>query len=715
MFLGGLFKGMSTSTMGFLTGAAQEARRQLNPEPEEMTEREKLALKFRYDTLDKEWTKLTEVKDGMVGFGKVRNLELLGPSGEILPYQKWQWEVSTVPGETLQEQVAKWKSYTQINDLAFAEFSEEEKRKLKLYSLAHGKQMRKFLNETDEGLEKPRRLQPQWEEIIPGAPDWLINTLNANRAATDVDYNEDMIKTIPSVVLERVNKAEIISKSANELGFGGLNTAAQIEEAQGEVDLRNTEAVLNYNALTYHTFRNGGIEKGEEKNVALLHIQNKKEFPEFFTAFSSLAKHYLTSTQHPEGQSFQKMPVLGSSQQRRAYLEVVPIIYNAAIQHSQGRDPIEVYHQNAMNLYIDLFREEDIINSVVTGGDKQYIIEGKLQKEEAIKELEIDMAANNKKAEAWTQYKGVHKLFMIEMNGETAIGGKGYENIALFIDMTHSIPISINNILDKMALAIPKDSKLVPGFVKKRLQKIWNKSQGLVSKNLSSSEREWLKLHDYDGDVTALNGTSVQTAAERGQDETTSRNHNLLASIARQRALALEMTYLAAAVVQGEGGKAISDGDQKQFLRALSYGWWSTVDQRIAAAQGIYESLALYGEIAVSFSNATTAREMFGTQEYKDSSDISDYNNQSGNLIPERADPAIVDEEGDSAPKLIKILGLDAKEPNVSGNIIKENLETNRARLIQMEKAGELSDEAIIQLQVLDPDIFKIKDDSEDG
>jgi hypothetical protein len=62
-FLGGLLSGMSTSTMGFITGAAEETQRQLNPEPVEMTDAEKIQMKFRYDTLGKEYDKLNEVKD----------------------------------------------------------------------------------------------------------------------------------------------------------------------------------------------------------------------------------------------------------------------------------------------------------------------------------------------------------------------------------------------------------------------------------------------------------------------------------------------------------------------------------------------------------------------------------------------------------------------------------------------------------------------------
>ena len=68
-------------------------------------------------------------------------------------------------------------------------------------------------------------------------------------------------------------------------------------------------------------------------------------------------------------------------------------------------------------------------------------------------------------------------------------------------------------------------------------------------------------------------------------------------------------------------------------MRALSYGWWSTPQQRVEAAQAIYESLSLYGEVALGYINSNTAAEMYGVREYERVANSLDFINQSGKLL----------------------------------------------------------------------------------
>jgi hypothetical protein len=97
--------------------------------------------------------------------------------------------------------------------------------------------------------------------------------------------------------------------------------------------------------------------------------------------------------------------------------------------------------------------------------------------------------------------------------------------------------------------------------------------------------------------------------------------------------------------------------------------------------------------------------------------DIEDFNSQSKNAIPAQKDPAfpkVTSEEGKSVFTKIKILGLDKTEPNIGKNITKDNLPTHRIRLIEMYKEGVLEADLIKQLQILEPDIFTVKE-TEDG
>ena len=244
------------------------------------------------------------------------------------------------------------------------------------------------------------------------------------------------------------------------------------------------------------------------------------------------------------------------------------------------------------------------------------------------------------------------------------------------------------------------------------------KTDSLLGQPLSASEKKWLEDHGYEGNINNISSGGLSSAAELnilGDEDIRGKagqNNLLLASIARQRALTLELTYLAAAVVQGEGGKAISDGDQKQFLKALSYGWWSTVAQRIAAAQGIYESLALYGELALGYINANTAVEVYGVRAYEKIADQLDFRAQSGKALIEDIgeDPEFGQrEEQDSttggAGIWVPILGLINEEDTDS--VGAKNLEVHRERIISMYKQTELTDEAIGGLLQLDPKIFE--------
>jgi hypothetical protein len=622
-FLGGLLSGMSTSTMGFITGAAEEAQRQLNPEPVEMTDAEKAALKFRYDTLGKQYDKLTEVKDGIVGFGKIRNLELIGPNEEILPYQKAQYEVSTTPGETTQEQIAKFIDYTNINDMAFAELEQDQQNKLRLYATNHGQYYDDLVNETNEGLPKDITLIPEWEKIIPGAPDWLINTLYANQSLHNSKYNKNVITSIPKSVYDKVAIADSIQDGIQ------LGSAIDYEAIAND----STRQRLDNNILAHHIFQYGAINKGEEQSIINRHVTDNEGFPEFFTANAILSETYLTADQHPAGQAFNVMPTVRQSAAINAYTKILPIVYTAAIDDPLGRHPLDAFHSNNIEVYTSMFREGDIVNKKYdpTG---QFTVKGKMTKEQVVKDLNIEMSLYNKRGDAWNQYKGTNDLLMLELeNPELAIGGRGYENIALGVDMLQNAPQAFQNIKNRI---FEKDFTQVGGFAG-LFKKILGKGETLMGPTISAGEKIWLEDHGYEGTDYSIDTINKALSIDMSSPEARSKvsqNNKLLASIARQRALTLELTYLAAAVVQGEGGKAISDGDQKQFLKALSYGWWSTPQQRVEAAQAIYESLSLYGEVALGYNNANTAAEMYGVREYERVAKPLDFINQTGKLLP---------------------------------------------------------------------------------
>jgi len=67
---------------------------------------------------------------------------------------------------------------------------------------------------------------------------------------------------------------------------------------------------------------------------------------------------------------------------------------------------------------------------------------------------------------------------------------------------------------------------------------------------------------------------------------------SMVGMLAQQKMIHAALVFYAAAAFQGEGGKAISDGDRKFVEWALAYGAFSTPDQRNYAIQGMMMIIA---------------------------------------------------------------------------------------------------------------------------
>ena len=270
--------------------------------------------------------------------------------------------------------------------------------------------------------------------------------------------------------------------------------------------------------------------------------------------------------------------------------------------------------------------------------------------------------------------------------------------------MVTNVSSAIGNIKNRMLA----DNQITKGRFSNFFNRMLKKTDSLLYQPLSAAEKEWLNNHGFEGNVenASLTEAGQLNLNDPNVRNTTGQNNLLLASIARQRALTLELTYLAAAVVQGEGGKAISDGDQKQFKQALSYGWWSTPAQRIAAAEAVFESLALYGEVALAYKAANTAEELYAIREYERVSDITDFRNQAGKS--EVFEDAAFDggEDSGQPPKKlsVSIKGLISKDDYDTVTI--DNIAVHKNRLISLYNAKSLDDKQIAILQQIDPSVF---------
>lgn len=695
----------STGFKSFIGSGARQLREDIvaADAPKELSFEDKEALKFRYTMFEKQIDKYKNVDDNIVNFGDTYQYVMVGPNNEQFPYNEYEFSISTSAKENPQEQAAAFKNYTQISDVRFENLPPDEKDALKLYVVNHGDEYFRLLNEQESGQPKVEgQLDkiPRWENIIPNSPKWVIEALYANQSLKMGNYNADVVENIPQEYLKKVAEGQAMAYEG-VTDYGGLsNIADKIETA----DLQNAENEMNLNILAHHVFKHGEIEVGKEKTVINRHVTQRKTFPEFFTANRILAEAYLTEKEHPYGQAFNSMPTLPESFARETYLKVVPLSYKAAVENPQGLYPSEVFNRNNIELYKSMYKESNIVQKKYSPTN-QYWIQGTIDKSEVIDDLNIDMDVYSKRGDAWQQYKGTHKLLMLELSDPSkAIGGRGYENIALGIDMVTNVSSAIGNIRNRMLA----DNQITKGRFSNFINRMLKKTDKLIDQPLSAGEKKWLNDHGFEGNVE---NASLTEAAQLNLNDpnvrnTTSQNNLLLASIARQRALTLELTYLAAAVVQGEGGKAISDGDQKQFKQALSYGWWSTPEQRIAAADAIFESLSLYGEVALAYKAANTAEELYGIREYERVSDITDFRNQAGKS--EVFEDAAFDggEDSGQPPKKlsVSIKGLISKDDYDTVTI--DNIAVHKNRLMSLYKDNLLEDNQIAILQQIDPDIF---------
>jgi len=105
--------------------------------------------------------------------------------------------------------------------------------------------------------------------------------------------------------------------------------------------------------------------------------------------------------------------------------------------------------------------------------------------------------------------------------------------------------------------------------------------------NLLSAQTFLMQQHEIltnNGYTTTIGGKEVKVDfnnAFKKLGEDKSLNQDILA--ARLGLLRTSLVFYAAAIFQGEGGKAISDGDRKAVERALAISNWATVDQARAS------------------------------------------------------------------------------------------------------------------------------------
>ena len=91
----------------------------------------------------------------------------------------------------------------------------------------------------------------------------------------------------------------------------------------------------------------------------------------------------------------------------------------------------------------------------------------------------------------------------------------------------------------------------------------------------------------YGGEKDPVKRQAIEDQFQQGLRDIKQHNMTPAAKIAQQKMLHAALVFYAAAAFQGEGGKAISDGDRQFVSWALSYGTFSDPDMRKGAIAGL--------------------------------------------------------------------------------------------------------------------------------
>ena len=266
------------------------------------------------------------------------------------------------------------------------------------------------------------------------------------------------------------------------------------------------------------------------------------------------------------------------------------------------------------------------------------------------------------KASAWSIWKDVHETLMYEFTQPLALGGKAYELLASMAHIISEGPTQLETIVT--LLRQDKRSAPFADWLERLGPKVTHRTV-VDSMDLTEGDIAWIMAQDKTVSREDLTSASMKEAYHSMTDAdgkfddkkwTTAPTHvKLLASVAKQRSLTLMGTYLAAAIIQGEGGKAISDHDQRLTEKILQYNWFTTPEQRIASLTAINDILAVQGVISDKIANANNAETIWAAMEYRKvarSRDLLEANMFHFANDPENAREDIfpVDENGDLLP-----------------------------------------------------------------
>jgi hypothetical protein len=620
-FLGGL---IGTGLKSAVTGAAREYKVLTSQEEKEPGFYQKENYKKRLEILTKEKNDYMDAENNNLNLGRSMQIPIFLPNGELFYMQnKWEFSIPTTNYDKHPDQINAMKKFYNISQTDYLALPVKQQERINASIENMGRHAVHIQNSNLDNSPKAGNLTAaNWNVLFPNAPQYMKDVLNLRIKPDDEDTN------VPQEFIEEATGLLPKPPEGSPLGM-----------KRGEFAYGNPQAkqVYSENVLKYVQRKHAAlaVDPKDQKHIEKKYAVLNSDFPTLELAAAPLVKIYLPPNKGGEALNSSYNP--GGSSLDSAWNKSKPYVYQALIGPDATKPRVhpfkhsEKYHERGIEVFESLMSNEDMyylgtgINPNEIGYrhiKPQGIYTAKEYRDTVIPAETLKI--HTEKGAAWNIWKQVYNQLMHEFTSPLALGGKAYELMASFAHITSAGGTQFDNIL-KMLRADAR-SKPFADILQKLGQK-FNRNDLVNAIPLTEGDKDWILSQDKNAKRSDLTSESMREAFNSMIGEDGKFNQEawgnapthikLLASVAKQRSLTLMGTYLAAAIIQGEGGKAISDHDQKLTEKILQYGWFTTPQQRVASLSAVHDILSLQGVVSSTIANATNAETVWAAMQYQ--------------------------------------------------------------------------------------------------
>lgn len=255
-----------------------------------------------------------------------------------------------------------------------------------------------------------------------------------------------------------------------------------------------------------------------------------------------------------------------------------------------------LYHKTQIHLLAGALDERALIFDPVRLGqvqkpaNRKHIRKLTINPDEYRASLEINKKSHKEAVLFGNNALLAGKLLYMTLD-ETQIGSSMLEGVTRLLGFAKSFPTEAGSMIENWASGRGTEKFTLKNLYKNmsdEIYKDWNK-YGPEMSQVVNNQLDGLNRNLFDNvdpeDEDALR--IAEDKFKKGLVDIQAGNDSIEAQVAQQKMLHAALVFYAAAAFQGEGGKAISDGDRMFVSWALSYGVLSNIKQRKSAIAGL--------------------------------------------------------------------------------------------------------------------------------